>query len=79
MHRPGQADQPHVRAAGATALPPAAPGTEDHVETDISKGRIVHRAIWVAPADGIYVLGATQVFGLYYIDDAPLNLNVKYA
>jgi len=43
-------------------LPPAAPGTEDHVEVDRSKGRIVHRAIWVAPADGIDFPGAAQVF-----------------
>lgn len=44
------------------ALPPAAPGTEHHVEEDRSKGRIVRRAIWIAPADGINFPGAAQVF-----------------
>src|SRR4051794_4488294 len=39
-------------------LPPAASGTEHHVEIDRSKGRIVRRAIWVAPADGVHFPGA---------------------
>lgn len=46
----------------AAALPPAAPGTEHYVEEDRSKGRIVRRAIWIAPADGIDFPGAAQVF-----------------
>ncbi len=53
---PGLLEQIH------TALPPAAPGTEHHVEIDHSKGRIVHRAIWVAPAEGIDFPAAAQVF-----------------
>lgn len=43
-------------------LPPAAPGSEHHVEIDRSKGRIVRRAIWLAPADGVDFPGAAQVF-----------------
>lgn len=46
----------------AAVLPPAAPGTEHHVEEDRSKGRIVRRAIWTAPANGINFPGAAQVF-----------------
>lgn len=55
-------NHPALLARIATALPPAAPGTAHHVEEDRSKGRIVHRAIWVAPADGIDFPGAAQVF-----------------
>ena len=46
----------------AAVLPPAAPGTEHHVEEDRSKGRIVRRGIWIASADGINFPGAVQVF-----------------
>ena len=55
-------NQPGLLARIADALPPAAPGTEHHLETDTSKGRVVRRAIWVAPADGIEFPGAAQVF-----------------
>jgi len=44
------------------ALPPAAPGTEHHGEIDTSKGRIVHRTIWTAPADAVTFPAAAQVF-----------------
>ena len=57
-------NQPGLLTRIATALPPAAPGTEHHVETDTSKGRVVRRAIWVAPADGVEFPGAAQVFRL---------------
>jgi predicted transposase YbfD/YdcC len=46
----------------AAVLPPAAPGTEHHVEEDRSKGRIARRAIWIAPANGVEFPGAAQVF-----------------
>lgn len=59
-----KANQPGLLARIAAALPPAAPGTEHHVETDTSKGRVVRRAIWVAPAGGIDFPGAAQVFRL---------------
>lgn len=57
-------NQPGLLTRIADVLPPAAPGTEHHVETDTSKGRVVRRAIWVAPADGVEFPGATQVFRL---------------
>lgn len=41
---------------------PAAPGSEHHVAEDRSKGRIVRRAIRIAPAEGITFPGAAQVF-----------------
>jgi len=53
---------PTLLAAISAALPPAAPGSEHHVETDRSNGKIVRRAIWVAPATGIEFPGAAQVF-----------------
>lgn len=49
-------------AAITAALPPAAPGSEHHVETDRSNGKIVRRAIWTVPADGIEFPGVAQVF-----------------
>lgn len=55
-------NQPGLLTRIVEALPAAAPGTEHHVETDTSKGRIVRRAIWVAPADGVEFPGAAQVF-----------------
>ena len=57
-----KANQPGVLARIVEVLPPAAPGTEHHVHIDTSKGRVVRRAIWVAPADGIEFPGAAQVF-----------------
>jgi predicted transposase YbfD/YdcC len=51
-----------LRAQIAAAVPPAVPGTEHHVSEDRSHGRIVRRAIWVAPAEGIEFPGAAQVF-----------------
>lgn len=55
-------NQPGLLAQIAAALPPATPGTEHHVTEDGSKGRIVRRAIWGAPADGIDFPGSAQVF-----------------
>lgn len=55
-------NQPGLLARIAAVLPAAAPGTEHHVIEDRSKGRIVRRAIWVAPAEGIGFPGAAQVF-----------------
>lgn len=55
-------NQPRLLAQIAAALPAAAPGTEHHVEEDRSKGRIVRRAIWIAPAAGVDFPGAAQVF-----------------
>ncbi len=43
-------------------LPPAAPGTAHHLQIDKTHGRIVHRAIWVAPADQVTFPAAAQVF-----------------
>lgn len=57
-----KANMPGLLDRISAALPPATPGTEHHVEIDRSKGRIVRRAIWVAPADGIDFPGAQQVF-----------------
>lgn len=55
-------NQPGLLAAVSAALPPAAPGSEHHVETDRGNGKIVRRAIWVAPATGVEFPGAVQVF-----------------
>lgn len=55
-------NHPGLLAQITAVLPPAAPGTEHHVDEDTSKGRIVRRAIWVARADGIDFPGAAQVF-----------------
>jgi predicted transposase YbfD/YdcC len=55
-------NRPGLLAQIAGALPPAVPGTEHYREDDRSKGRIVRRMIWVAPAKGIDFPGATQVF-----------------
>jgi predicted transposase YbfD/YdcC len=55
-------NQPTLLAQITKALPPAASGTEHHVTEDRSKGRIVRRAIWIAPADGVTFPGAVQVF-----------------
>ncbi len=55
-------NQPALLAAITTVLPPAKPGSEHHVEIDRSNGKIVRRAIWAAPADGIEFPGAAQVF-----------------
>ncbi|HEX5402182.1 MAG TPA: ISAs1 family transposase [Pseudonocardiaceae bacterium] len=55
-------NQPSLRAQLAAAVPPAVPGTEHHVSVDRSHGRIVRRAIWVAPARGVGFPGAAQAF-----------------
>jgi predicted transposase YbfD/YdcC len=55
-------NQPTLLAQITAALPDAAPGTEHHVETDHSKGRIVRRSIWIAPSAGVDLPGAAQVF-----------------
>ncbi|MQA63420.1 MAG: ISAs1 family transposase [Actinophytocola sp.] len=55
-------NQPTLLTQIAAVLPPAVPGTEDHVEVDKSNGKIVRRSIWVAPADGVDFPGAAQVF-----------------
>lgn len=55
-------NQPTLLAQIAAKLPAAVPGTEHHIEQDRSKGRIVRRAIWVAPADGVDFPGVAQVF-----------------
>lgn len=55
-------NHPGLLAPITAALPPAAPGSEHHVAEDHSHGRVVRRAIWVAPADGIDFPGAAQVF-----------------
>lgn len=55
-------NQPTLLAQIAAALPAAVPGTEDHVEVDRSKGRIVRRSIWIAPGDGVDFPGVAQVF-----------------
>ncbi len=55
-------NHPGLLTQVAAVLPPAAPGSEHHVAEDRSHGRIVRRAIWVAPADGIDFPGAAQVF-----------------
>jgi predicted transposase YbfD/YdcC len=55
-------NQPSRLARIAAVLPPAAPGSGHHVAEDRSKGRIVRRAIWVAPAAGVDFPGAAQVF-----------------
>jgi predicted transposase YbfD/YdcC len=55
-------NQPTLLTQIASALPPAAPGTAHHTETDRSTGKIVRRQIWIAPATGIDFPGAAQVF-----------------
>jgi predicted transposase YbfD/YdcC len=55
-------DHPTLLTQILAVLPPAAAGTEHHVQTDRSKGRIVRRAIWVAPAGGVEFPGVAQVF-----------------
>ena len=55
-------NQPTLLAQIAAALPAAMPGTEHHLDIDRSKGRIVHRSIWVAPATGVEFPGAAQAF-----------------
>ena len=55
-------NQPTVLAQIVAALPPAVPGSADHVEEDRSKGKIVRRQIWTAPAGGVDFPGAAQVF-----------------
>jgi predicted transposase YbfD/YdcC len=55
-------NQPSLLTQSIAALPDAAPGSEHHVETDRSKGRIVRRSIWIAPATGVDFPGAAQVF-----------------
>lgn len=55
-------NHPGLLARIVAALPPAMPGTEHHVVEDRSKGRIVRRVIWVAPAVGVDFPGAAQVF-----------------
>jgi predicted transposase YbfD/YdcC len=55
-------NQPTLLAQIAAALPPAAPGSAHYGEEDRSKGKIVRRQIWVAPANGVDFPGAAQVF-----------------
>jgi predicted transposase YbfD/YdcC len=55
-------NQPTLLTQITSALPPAAPGTAHHTETDRSTGKIVRRQIWIAPATGIDFPGAAQVF-----------------
>jgi predicted transposase YbfD/YdcC len=55
-------NQPTLLTQIATALPPAAPGTEHHVTDDRSNGKIVRRSIWIAPADDIDFPSAAQAF-----------------
>ena len=55
-------NHPGLLAQIATVLPPAAPGSEHHVSEDRGHGRIVRRAIWVAPAQGFDFPGVAQVF-----------------
>jgi predicted transposase YbfD/YdcC len=55
-------NQPSLLAQIIAVLPDAVPGSEHHVETDRSKGRIVRRSIWIAPATGVDFPGAAQVF-----------------
>ncbi|WP_285509996.1 ISAs1 family transposase [Actinokineospora sp. NBRC 105648] len=55
-------NQPALLARIAAMLPPAAPGTEHHVTEDRSRGRIVRRAIWIVPAEGVDFPSAAQVF-----------------
>jgi hypothetical protein len=57
-----KANQPTLLAQITAALPAAAPSSADRIETDRSKGRIVRRSIWVAPATGVEFPGAAQVF-----------------
>jgi predicted transposase YbfD/YdcC len=55
-------NHPRLLTQIAAALPPAVLADADHIEEDRSKGRIVRRAIWVVPADGIAFPDAAQVF-----------------
>jgi predicted transposase YbfD/YdcC len=55
-------DHPNLLTQILAVLPPAAPGTEHDVRTDRGRGRIVRRAIWVAPAGGVEFPGVAQVF-----------------
>ncbi|MGI8311940.1 group II intron maturase-specific domain-containing protein [Saccharopolyspora hattusasensis] len=57
-------NQPALLAAITTVLPPAKPGSEHHVEIDRSNGKIVRRAIWVAPADMLNPV--IRGWGMYY-------------
>jgi hypothetical protein len=55
-------NQPSLLAQVAAALPPAAPGSEHHLDIDTGHGRTVHRAIWTAPADSVDFPHVQQVF-----------------
>ncbi|EWM19117.1 transposase [Kutzneria sp. 744] len=55
-------NHPGLLAQATAVLPPAAPGSEHHVTDDRGHGRVVRRAIWVAPADGVDFPGVAQVF-----------------
>jgi predicted transposase YbfD/YdcC len=55
-------NQPTLLTQIASVLPPAAPGTAHHTETDRSTGKIVRRQIWVAPANDVDFPVAAQVF-----------------
>ena len=57
-----KANMPGLLNQITAVLPAAKPKTEHHLDVDRSKGRIVHRAIWVAPAKGIDFPGAAHVF-----------------
>lgn len=54
-------NQPDLLAEVAATLPSAAPGSEHHLDIGSGHGRTVHRAIWIAPADGIGLPHARQV------------------
>ncbi|WP_326770981.1 hypothetical protein OG978_45980 (plasmid) [Streptomyces sp. NBC_01591] len=51
-----------IRAESMPEDGPAAPGSEHHATEDRSGRRVVRRAIWIAPAEGITFPGAAQVF-----------------
>jgi predicted transposase YbfD/YdcC len=55
-------NQPTLLAQVHAVLPPAAPGSEDHVDEERSHGRITRRAIWATVADGVDFPYAAQVF-----------------
>jgi predicted transposase YbfD/YdcC len=55
-------NQARLLAQVTAALPLPAPGSHDHLHVDRSHGRIVHRAIWTAPAHGVDFPHAATVF-----------------
>jgi predicted transposase YbfD/YdcC len=57
-----KANQPALLGQVTAALPLPVPGSHHHLEVDRSHGRIVHRAIWTAPATGVDFPHAATVF-----------------